>query len=324
MNENSRILVAGGSGLVGSSLLRNLKELGATNVIAPAHGLLELTEESKVQDFFKKERPEYVFLAAAKVGGIKANATYPAEFIHANLSIQTTVLNAAFQSGVDRLIFFGSNCVYPKNCPQPMREEYLMSGPLEQTSEPYAVAKIAGMKMCEAYNRQYGTRFLTVIPPTLYGPHDNYDQQTGHALSAFVSRFHQAKETSTDSVQIWGSGSPRREFLYVDDLAAACIFLMKLGREALERTVADTGWVINVGSSHDLTILDLANKVSDLVGFHGQIMTDPVRPDGAARKLLDSSRITSLGWSSQVSLEEGLDETYSWYRSTLAEVASGL
>jgi len=310
--------------LVGSSLLRILKELGATNVIAPSHGLLELTDESKVQAFFKEEQPEYVFLAAAKVGGIKANAAYPADFIRTNLSIQTNVLHAAFQSGVERLIFFGSNCVYPRDCPQPMREEYLMSGPLEQTSEPYAVAKIAGLKMCEAYNRQYGTRFLTVIPPTMYGPHDNFNEQTGHALSALLCRFHQAKEASTDSVEIWGSGSPRREFLYVDDLAAACIFLMKLERDALERTVADTGWVINAGSGQDLTIRELANKVSDLVGFHGQIFTDPERPDGAARKLLDSSRITSLGWSSQVGLDEGLEATYSWYRSTLAGVASGL
>ena len=310
--------------MVGSSLLRILKEFGATNVIAPAHGLLELTDESKVQAFFKEEQPEYVFLAAAKVGGIKANAAYPADFIRTNLSIQTNVLHAAFQSGVERLIFFGSNCVYPRDCPQPMSEEYLMSGPLEQTSEPYAVAKIAGMKMCEAYNLQYGTRFLTVIPPTMYGPHDNFDEQTGHALSALLCRFHQAKEASTDSVEIWGSGSPRREFLYVDDLAAACIFLMKLERDALERTVADTGWVINAGSGQDLTIRELANKVSDLVGFHGQILTDPERPDGAARKLLDSSRITSLGWSSQVGLDEGLEATYSWYRSTLAGVASGL
>ena len=301
-----------------------MKELGATNVIAPSHGLLELTDESKVQAFFKEEQPEYVFLAAAKVGGIKANATYPADFIRTNLSIQTNVLHAAFQSGVERLIFFGSNCVYPRDCPQPIREEYLMSGPLEQTSEPYAVAKIAGMKMCAAYNRQYGTRFLTVIPPTLYGPHDNFDEQTGHALSALLCRFHQAKAASTDSVEIWGSGSPRREFLYVDDLAAACIFLMKLERDALERTVADIGWVINAGSGHDLTIRELANKVSDLVGFHGQILTDPERPDGAARKLLDSSRITSLGWSSQVGLDEGLEATYSWYRSALAGVASGL
>ena len=310
--------------MLGSSLLRILKGLGATNAIAPAHGLLELTDESKVQAFFKEEQPEYVFLAAAKVGGIKANATYPADFIRTNLSIQTNVLHAAFQSGVERLIFFGSNCVYPRDCPQPMREEYLMSGPLEQTSEPYAVAKIAGMKMCAAYNRQYGTRFLTVIPPTLYGPHDNFDEQTGHALSALLCRFHQAKAASTDSVEIWGSGSPRREFLYVDDLATACIFLMKLERDTLERTVADIGWVINAGSGHDLTIRELANKVSDLVGFHGQILTDPERPDGAARKLLDSSRITSLGWSSQVGLDEGLEATYSWYRSTLAGVASGL
>ena len=310
--------------MVGSSLLRILKRLGATNAIAPAHGLLELTDESKVQAFFKEEQPEYVFLAAAKVGGIKANAAYPADFIRTNLSIQTNVLHAAFQSGVERLIFFGSNCAYPRDCPQPMREEYLMSGPLEQTSEPYAVAKIAGMKMCAAYNRQYGTRFLTVIPPTLYGPHDNFDEQTGHALSALLCRFHQAKEENTDSVEIWGSGSPRREFLYVDDLATACIFLMELERDALERTVADIGWVINAGSGHDLTIRELANKVSDLVGFHGQILTDPERSDGAARKLLDSSRITSLGWSSQVGLDEGLEATYSWYQSALAGVASGL
>ena len=319
MNKNSKIYIAGHRGLVGSALLRRLQARGYTNIVTRTHAELELTGQARVREFFGKEQPEYVFLAAAKVGGIQANLAQPAEFIHTNLAIQTSVIDAAHVTGVKRLIFFGSNCTYPRECPQPMREEYLLTGPLEPSSEVYAVAKISGMKMCDAYNRQYGTCFLSVIPATLYGPNDNFDSETSHVLSALLARFHRAREANEGEAIIWGSGRPRREFLYVDDLADACIFLATLDEAELRTAIEDCGWVLNCGSREDLAISELASLIKRAVGFQGEIQTDLSRPDGAARKLLDSSKIARLGWSPRVSLTDGIAMTYSWYRSRDAE-----
>jgi len=315
MEKQSIIYVAGHRGLVGSALMRRLQADGYTNLITCAHAELDLTDQAKVEDFFKKERPEYVFLAAAKVGGIWANQIYPAEFIYNNLMIQTSVIHAAYLSGVKRMIFFGSTCAYPKECPQPMKEEYLLSDYLEPTSEPYAIAKIAGMKMCEAYNRQYGTCFISMIPATLYGPKDNFDLQTSHVLSALMRKFHEAKQGKQDSVVIWGSGTPRREFLYVDDLADACILLMRLEESVLKPAIEDSGFIINVGSSDDISIMDLAFLIKEIIGCEREPVLDTGKPDGTPRKLLDSHRIMQLGWSPRMSLSEGVKETYEWYKN---------
>lgn len=324
MNKESRVYVAGHRGLVGSALVRSLRAQGYSNVITRTHPQLDLADPTRVQAFLQQEKPEYVFLAAAKVGGIQANSTYPAEFIHDNLAIQTSVIHAAYLAGVNRLIFFGSNCAYPKDTPQPMREKYLGSGPLEPTSEPYAVSKIAGMKMCEAYNLQYGTCFIPVIPSTLYGPNDNFDPNMSHVLSALLARYHQAKQAGQTTVVVWGSGRPRREFLYVDDLADACIFLMNLDHAALQAASSNSGWVINIGSSNDVSITDLASTIQQVVGFEGETENDSSRPDGAPQKLLDSTKITGLGWSPAVSLEAGIQRTYAWYKGAETKVAGEL
>lgn len=323
MNRESTIYVAGHTGLVGSALKRRLQAEGYANVVTRSHAELELTDQMSVRAFFETEKPEYVFLAAAKVGGIQANSEYPAEFIQVNLSIQNSVIHAAYLSGAKRLIFFGSTCAYPKDCIQPMREEQLFSGSLEPTSEPYAIAKIAGMKMCDAYNRQYGTAFFSVIPSTLYGPHDNFDSRTSHVLSALLTRFHNARQSGQEEVIVWGSGTPRREFLYVDDLADACVLLMNLEESALRQAIEETGWVINVGFGEDLTIMGLASTIQKAVGFAGQIRTDPSRPDGVAQKLLDSSKMRKLGWLPKVGLADGIGETYSWCRDTEFNVPKG-
>lgn len=304
MNQDSKIYVAGHRGLVGSALVRRLESLGFGNLVYRTRDEMDLEDPRAVREFFEQERPEYVFLAAAKVGGIWANDTYPADFIRSNLVIQLNVVDAAWRAGVDKLVFLGSSCIYPKHAPQPMKEEYLLSGTLEPTNEPYAVAKIAGIKLCESYNRQYGTRFVSVMPTNLYGPGDNFDLKTSHVLPALLRKFHEAKLAGAPEVTVWGSGRPRREFLHVDDMADACVFVMRN---------YDGTDIINIGCGQDVSIAEAAEMVRDAVGYRGRIVFDPSYPDGTPRKLLDVSRLNALGWSPSVSLERGLAETYAWY-----------
>jgi len=307
MHPDNTVYVAGHRGLVGSAIMRRLREKGYRRLILRTRGELDLRDQAAVRAFFERERPEYVFLAAARVGGIYANATYPAEFIYDNLAIQTNVIEAAYRCGVRKLMFLGSSCIYPKFAPQPMREEHLLTGALEPANEPYAIAKIAGLKMCEAYNRQYGTDFLAVMPTNLYGIGDNFDLRTSHVIPALIRKFHEAKRAGADFVEVWGTGNPRREFLYVDDLADACVFLME------NYSARDLGGFVNVGTGTDLTIRELAETIRRIVGYEGEIRFNPEKPDGTPRKLLDVSRITALGWKPKVSLEEGLRRTYEWY-----------
>jgi len=304
MNKASKIYVAGHRGLVGSAIVRRLRAAGYDNLVTRTSAELNLERQEGVEAFFAQERPEYVFLAAAKVGGIWANSTFPAEFIYNNLAIETNVIHASYRQGVRKLLFLGSSCIYPKHCPQPMKEEYLLSGYLEPTNEPYAVAKIAGMKMCQAYNRQYGTDFISVMPTNLYGPGDNFDLETSHVLPALIRKFHEAKVNGDPFVEIWGTGAPRREFLYVEDLADACLFLMEH---------YDESEIINVGVGIDLSIRELAEQVGKVVGFEGDLTFDASKPDGTPLKLLDISRLTALGWKAAVSLEEGIKKAYQWY-----------
>lgn len=321
MEKDAKIYVAGHRGLVGSALMRCLQAKGYTRLITRSHAELDLTEQSAVEAFFASERPDYVFLAAAKVGGILANHTYPAEFIRDNLAIQTNVIHAAWRHGVKRLLFLGSSCIYPKHCPQPMREEYLLTGPLEPTNRPYAIAKIAGIEMCWSYNRQYGTRFLAVMPTNLYGPGDNYHPENSHVIPALIRKFHEAKVNGEPTVTVWGTGTPRREFLYSDDMAEACVFLMTLPPEQFDALLgsdeAATGVfmppLINIGVGEDLTIRELAERVKRVIGYAGEIEFDPSKPDGTPRKLLDVSRLQGLGWKARRSLEEGLAATYADY-----------
>lgn len=304
MEKDSKIYIAGHRGLVGSAIMRRLEAEGCKNLLTHTHAELDLTRQEKVEEFFRKERPDYVFLAAARVGGIYANNTYPAEFIYSNLTIQTTIIHASYLFKVKKLLFLGSSCIYPKNCPQPMKEEYLLGGPLEPTNEPYAVAKIAGIKMCQAYNRQYGTNFLSVMPTNLYGPNDNFDLKTSHVLPALIRKFHEAKIKGLSEVEIWGTGSPRREFLHVDDLADACLFLMKNYSE---------NKIINIGVGKDQTIRELAEIIAGLTGFKGSIRFNTGKPDGTPVKRLNVSKINSLGWKARIGLEQGIAETYKWY-----------
>jgi GDP-L-fucose synthase len=304
METDSKIYVAGHRGLVGSAITRKLKEKGYGNVIGRTRKELDLERQAQVESFFQEQRPEYVFLAAAKVGGIWANHSFPAEFIYSNIIVQTNVIHSAYCTGVKKLLFLGSSCIYPKHCPQPMKEEYLLTAPLEPTNEPYAVAKIAGIKTCQSYNRQYGTNYISVMPTNLYGPHDNFDLQTSHALAALIRKFHEAKMKSAPSVTIWGTGSPRREFLHVDDLADACVFLMNH---------YNNSDIINIGYGDDISIAELALLMKDIVGYAGQIEYDTDKPDGTPRKLLDSGKLRSLGWRPGLSLEEGIKRTYAWY-----------
>ena len=313
MEKTSRIFVAGHRGLVGSALVRRLVSEGYTNVRSAARADLDLTDSKAVRLFFERERPEFVFVAAARAGGILANRTYPAEFIYSNLMIQTAVLHAAHLSGVRRLLFFGCACAYSNEAPQPMKEELLLSGSLEPTSEPYAVAKLAGMKMCEAYNRQYRTAFVSVIPASVYGPHDHFDLESSHVLSALLGKFHRARGGSAPVV-VWGTGAPRREFLYVDDVADACLFLMSLDDSTFASVVGFPGSVVNAGMGDDIAIKELALLVKDVVGFTGGVEFDMSKPDGAPRKLLDSGRLRALGWAPKTSLDEGIRRTYEWYR----------
>ncbi len=305
MHKDSKIYIAGHRGLVGSAIVRKLSELGFTNLVCRTHKELDLTRQKDVEDFFDSVRPECVFLAAAKVGGILANSAYPADFIYSNLVIQTNVIHAAYLFGVKKLLFLGSSCIYPRLCPQPMKEEYLLDGKLEPTNEPYAVAKIAGIKMCQAYNREHGTNFISVMPTNLYGPGDNFDLQNSHVIPALIRKFHEAKQEGRDKVVIWGSGTPRREFLHVNDLADACMFLMSHYNDSE---------IVNIGSGTDITIRDFALLIKDIVGFEGELIFDTSKPDGTPRKLLDVTKIEKLGWTPKIDLNEGIRQTYEWYR----------
>lgn len=326
MNNNEKIYIAGHRGLVGSALVRRLNAVGFTNLTVRAHDELELTDQAAVRQFFKSERPDYVFLAAAKVGGIYANNTYPADFIYDNIGVQTNVIHAAWQHGVKRLLFLGSSCIYPRDCPQPMQESHLLSGPLEPTNRPYAVAKIAGVEMCWAFNRQYGTRFLSVMPTNLYGPGDNYDLPNCHVLPALIRKMHEAKMRGDKQVTIWGTGNARREFLYVDDMANACILLMKLpdvqfnsliSSDAGDSNTAALPPLINIGCGADLTVRALAETIARIVGFKGALVFDTTKPDGTPRKLLDVSRIQELNWRPEVEFAHGVSLAYEDFLRTV-------
>lgn len=311
MKKDSRIYVAGHRGLVGSAILRKLEEQGYTNLVYKTSKELDLRDPRQVEEFFKAERIEYVFLAAAKVGGIVANNQYPADFIRDNLMIQTNVIDSAYRSGVEKLLFLGSTCIYPKLAPQPLKEEYLLTGELEPTNEPYALAKIAGIKMCESYNRQYGTKYISAMPTNLYGENDNFDLHTSHVLPALIRKFHEAKENDAEFVEVWGTGTPLREFLYSDDLADACVYLMN-NYEGNE--------IVNIGVGEDLSIKELAEKVKATVGFTGELRFDTSKPDGTPRKLVDVTKINALGWKATTSLDEGLKKAYDWFLQTEKEL----
>ncbi len=320
MNKNAKIFIAGHSGLVGSAIVKNLQQRGYTNLITKTHKELDLTNQRAVRDFFENEEPEYVFLAAAKVGGIVANNTYRADFIYENLQIQNNVIHQSYIHGVKKLLFLGSTCIYPKHSPQPMREEYLLTDELEYTNEPYAIAKIAGIKMCESYNLQYGTNFISVMPTNLYGENDNFDLETSHVLPALLRKMHEAKVSGKKEVEIWGSGKPRREFMYSDDMADACVFVMervdfkdliKNGALAPSPEVRNTH--INIGTGEDISIQELAYLIKEIVGFGGELYFNSDKPDGTMVKLTDVTKLQSLGWRHKVELEEGIKRMYDWY-----------
>ena len=311
MERDARIYVAGHTGLAGSAILRALQRAGHTKFLLRKHAELELTDARAVADFFARERPEYVFLAAAKVGGILANDTYPADFIRENLAVQLNVIHEAWRAGVKRLLFLGSSCIYPRDCPQPMKEEYLLSGPLEPTNRAYALAKISGIEMCWSYNRQHGARFLAAMPTNLYGPGDSYDLKNSHVLPALMRKIHEAKQRGERQVTLWGSGRPRREFLFSDDMAGACVFLMRLPDGEFGRLAAPAqAPLINVGVGEDQSIAELAKLVAEVLGYGGEFVYDASKPDGMPRKLLDVSRITALGWKPKVGLREGIAAAY--------------
>jgi len=313
MEASSRIYIAGHDGLVGSALVRKFTQKGFTNLITCHYTEMDLRRQADVEAFFERERPEYLVLAAAKVGGILANNTYPAEFIYDNLAIQTNIIHAAWKTGVKRLIFLGSSCIYPRECPQPMKEAHLLTGPLEPTNEPYAIAKIAGIKMCQSYNRQYGTRYFALMPTNLYGPNDNFNLETSHVLPALIRKFHTAKTEKAETVTVWGTGSPRREFLHVDDLADACLHIINLDESIFNSLISDnTAPLVNIGCGHDHTIRELAELIGKIVGFEGQLVFDATKPDGTPQKLLDVSLLNSLGWRQTISLEQGIASTYEW------------
>jgi GDP-L-fucose synthase len=315
--SDSKVYVAGHCGLAGSAIMRRLEREGCTHIVTRTHAELDLTNQAAVTGFFAEERPEYVFLAAAKVGGILANNTRPAEFIYDNLAIQTNVIQAAHQFGVKRVIFLGSSCIYPRDCPQPIREEYMLSAPLEQTNRSYAVAKIAGIEMCSAFNRQYGTQYIAVMPTNLYGPNDNYDLVGSHVLAALLRKTHEAKMTGAAEVSVWGTGTVRREFLHSDDMADACVFLMNLPDEVYGPIVQSESQapLFNLGCGEDLTVRELAELIGEVVGFKGRLAFDTSKPDGTPRKLLDVSRMKDLGWEASISLREGLISVYEKYSS---------
>jgi GDP-L-fucose synthase len=325
MDRDAKIYVAGHRGLVGSALVRALQGMGYRNLLLRSHGELDLIDQRGTEVFFAQEKPDYVFLAAAKVGGIHANNVYPAEFIRNNLAIQTNVIHAAYLAGVTRLMFLGSSCIYPKLAPQPMKEEYLLSGPLEPTNRPYALAKIAGIEMCWSYNRQYGTKYLAVMPTNLYGLGDNYHPENSHVIPAMIRRFHEAKLSTAPTVTVWGTGTPRREFLYSEDMADACIYLMNLPDEQYDALLgsdeAKTGVfappLVNIGVGEDVTIRDLAETVKQVVGYDGELVFDASKPDGTPRKLMDVSVLGRLGWLAKTGLESGIAQAYAAYSSQL-------
>lgn len=305
IHKDSKIYIAGHRGLVGSAILRALHNDGYSNIITRSHDELDLTNQEKVKSFFEIEKPEYVFLAAAKVGGIMANSTYPVEFILNNLLMQNNIIKSAYDNNVKKLLFLGSSCVYPKNPPIPIKEEYLLSGPLEETNKPYAIAKIAGITLCQSYNKEYGADYISVMPTNLYGPGDNFDLNSSHVIPALIRKFDDAKQNNKSEVVLWGSGSPMREFLYVDDLATALVFLMNTDNDHD---------LINIGYGSDITISELANQIKDCVGYNGNIVWDNTKPDGTYRKLMDNSILDNLGWKPKVDLKTGLDMTYKWYK----------
>lgn len=312
MKKNSKIYIAGHSGLVGSAIVRELKKQGYNNLILKTRKELDLLNQVKVNIFFARHKPEYIFLAAAKVGGIMANDKQPADFIYENLVIETNIINAAFKNKVKKLLFLGSSCIYPRNCPQPIKEEYLLTGPLEKTNEAYAIAKIAGLKLCEYYNKQFKTEYIAVMPTNLYGLNDNFDLATSHVLPALIRRFHEAKQKGDKEIVLWGSGKARREFLHVDDLVSALIFLINNynGKEG----------ILNIGTGVDLTIKQLAEKIKNIVGFNGKIKWDISKPDGTPRKLLDVNKIKKLGWKPVISLDKGLEMTYEGFKGDVGEI----
>ena len=321
MNKTSKIYIAGHRGLVGSAIVKNLESKGYTNLIYRTHKELDLLNQVEVEKFFTSEKPEYVILAAAKVGGIVANNTYRADFIYENLQIQNNVIHQSYLQGVKKLLFLGSTCIYPKNSPQPMKEEYLLTSELEYTNEPYAIAKIAGIKMCESYNLQYGTNFISVMPTNLYGPNDNFDLETSHVLPALLRKMHEAKLNNTAQVEIWGSGKPRREFLYSEDMADACIFLLEnrdfkniIGSDALASANMEIrNTHINIGTGIDISIRELAETIKRIVGYQGELYFNTEKPDGTMVKLTDPSKLHELGWKHKVELEEGIGMMYDWY-----------
>ena len=307
MDKSAKIFVAGHNGMVGSAIVRRLQVGGYTNMLLRTRAELDLLDQPAVMRFFAEEKPDYVFMAAARVGGIQANDTYRADFLYQNLQMEANVVHGAWQAGVADMLFLGSSCIYPRDCPQPIREDYLLTGPLEPTNEPYAIAKIAGLKLCENYNRQYGTRYVSAMPTNLYGPNDNYDLSTSHVLPALLRKAHEAKLRGEHELQIWGSGTTLREFLYVDDMADACVFIMENGQ------AAD---LINIGTGEDLSILQLAQLIMDVVGLEGTVRTDPTKPDGTPRKLLSVDRLHSMGWKHTTSLRDGIAMTYSAFQDS--------
>ena len=316
MQYKDKIYIAGHQGMVGSAIVRLLTKLGYHNLLTVDRSELDLLSQQQVVAFFARHQPDYVFLAAAKVGGIQANNNYPADFIYNNLTIQNNIIHSAYETNIKRLLFLGSSCIYPKNTSQPMAEDVLLSGQLESTNEPYAVAKIAGIKMCESYNRQYGTDFRSVMPTNLYGQNDNFHPDNSHVLPALLSRFHHAKINDTHEVVVWGSGRPKREFLHVDDMAAACLYVMNLDKAILDKAINPMCSHINVGYGSDISIKELALLIAKITGYKGQVIFDSSKPDGTVRKLLDSSLLTQLGWQPSTSLEDGIKRTYDWFLQT--------
>lgn len=306
MQKNAKIYVAGHRGMVGSAIVRRLQRVGYTNIVTRTHDELDLVNQQSVTEFFAAVKPDYVFMAAAKVGGIHANNTYRADFIYENLLIEANVIGAAHKAGVEQMLFLGSSCIYPRDCPQPIREDYLLTGLLEKTNEPYAIAKIAGVKLCDSFNAQYGTRYVSAMPTNLYGPNDNYDLNKSHVLPALIRKAHEAKMRGDTQLVVWGSGTPMREFLYVDDMADACVYLMERGIAA---------GLFNIGTGADVTIRELAEIVLDVVGFNGEIVFDRSKPDGTPRKLLNVDRINELGWKAKTSLRDGISKAYADFRS---------
>jgi GDP-L-fucose synthase len=314
MDKNCKVFIAGHTGLVGSAVKRKIEREGFQNLVTCSYPDIDLTSQKEVETFFSKERPDYVFLCAAKVGGILANSTYPAEFIYQNIMIAANVIHASYKHGVKKLLNLGSSCIYPKLAHQPLREEYLLTGELEPTNEAYAIAKIAAIKLCRYYNQQYGTDYISVMPTNLYGPGDNFNLETSHVLPALIRRFHDAKEQGSTSVTVWGTGSPKREFLYVDDLADALVYLME------KYDAPAIGEFVNIGMGRDMTIRELVGLVKDIVGYQGEIQWDSSKPDGTPQKLLDVSRIEGLGWKARTSLKEGIQNTYAWYLENVARI----